>query len=294
MDEISFRNIEKVIEFLRKNFPIEYWKDLELKSPNPIYSTGLDIISYAELKELIKDENKVKKIINEIYNGKIFIIKKAFSKKFIETTKKNFFKFTSSQKSSFHKMVENCPDFHRVIDEKVSGNYSIKALKHSAYFFHWNGDKYKMFDEINERWRILKFLGGKKFDQYEKNTPKDGVVDRIQVLKYPPGGSLGTHYDPNHNQRFFISIYASKREKMGDYESGGFYTIDKDNKKIDIESYIDVGDIGFGYATIRHGVSKIDDKKTCDWQTKSGRWFIGLYSNDSDEKINRVTATSLS
>ena len=31
-------------------------------------------------------------------------------------------------------MKENCPDFHRVIDENVSNLYSIKALKHSAYF----------------------------------------------------------------------------------------------------------------------------------------------------------------
>ena len=27
---------------------------------------------------------------------------------------------------------------------------------------------------------------------------KDGIVDRIQVLKYPPGGSLETHCDPYH------------------------------------------------------------------------------------------------
>ena len=280
-------------QFLSKTFPIDYWRDLEKNSSNPIYSTGEETIEYTDLKESIKDENKVKKIISETYNGKIFIVKKAFSKKFIETIKDNFFEFIKSQPSSFHKMTENCPDFHRVIDKKVSGNYSIKALKHSAYFFHWNGDKYKLFDEINERWRILKFLGGKKFNEFEKNTPKDGVVDRIQVLKYPPGGSLGTHYDPSHNQKFFISIYASKREDGGDYESGGFFTMSEENKKFDVEPYIESGDLGFGYATVKHGVDKIDNKKNCDWNTKSGRWFIGLYSNDSDEKINRITATNL-
>lgn len=282
-----------MIEFLNKDFTKNYWSQIEINNPNPKYSDGIEVIEYQDLKELVKDDKEVRKIIDKTYNGRIFIIKKAFSIDFIKKIKDNFIDFVKSQPSSFHKMTENCPDFHRIIDEKVSDNYSIKALKHSAYFFHWNGDKYKIFDEINERWRILKFIGGKKFNEYEKNTPKNGVVDRIQILKYPPGGSLSTHFDPSHNQRFFISIYASKRENNGDYESGGFYTIDKENKKFDVEPYIDIGDIGFGYATVRHGVDKIDDKKVCDWETESGRWFIGLYSNDSDEKVNRITATNL-
>jgi len=67
----------------------------------------------------------------------------------------------------------------------------------------------------------------------------------------------------------------------------------EENKKFDVEPYIESGDLGFGYATVKHGVDKIDNKKNCDWNTKSGRWFIGLYSNDSDEKINRITATNL-
>ena len=59
-------------------------------------------------------------------------------------------------------MKENCPDFHRVIDENVSNLYSIKALKHSAYFFPWNEDKYNLFEPIYEKWRFLKVLGGKE------------------------------------------------------------------------------------------------------------------------------------
>ena len=72
-------------QFLSKTFPIDYWRDLEKNSSNPIYSTGVETMEYTDLKESIKDENKVKKIISETYNGKIFIVKKAFSKKFIET-----------------------------------------------------------------------------------------------------------------------------------------------------------------------------------------------------------------
>ena len=66
----------------------------------------------------------------------IFSIKNSFEEKFINKVKNNFLEFINSQESSFYKMKENCPDFHRVIDENVSNLYSIKALKHLHIFFH--------------------------------------------------------------------------------------------------------------------------------------------------------------
>lgn len=269
-----------------------YWENLEKISKRPKFAKELKIVSYKDFKEKFTDIKKIKLLINSIFDGDIYIIKNCFEKNFVSKVKNDFQNFVKSEKSGFHKMVENCPDFHRVIDEKVSGLYSIKALKHSAYFFPWNGDKYNLFPVINERWRYLKIMGGRKYNEFEKNTPKDGIVDRIQVLKYPPGGSLETHCDPYHNQRTFISIYMSTRGE--DYKSGGFYVIDKDNKKLDLEEYINAGDIGFGYASIMHGVDKIDGLENCEWDTNKGRWFIGLYSNDSDEVKNRITSKSIS
>ncbi len=269
-----------------------YWENLEKISKRPKFAKELKIVSYKDFKEKFTDIKKIKLLINSIFDGDIYIIKNCFEKNFVSKVKNDFQNFVKSEKSGFHKMVENCPDFHRVIDEKVSGLYSIKALKHSAYFFPWNGDKYNLFPVINERWRYLKIMGGRKYNEFENNTPKDGIVDRIQVLKYPPGGSLETHCDPYHNQRTFISIYMSTRGE--DYKSGGFYVIDKDNKKLDLEEYINAGDIGFGYASIMHGVDKIDGLENCEWDTNKGRWFIGLYSNDSDEVKNRITSKSIS
>ena len=56
----------------------------------------------------------------------------------------------------------------------------------------------------------------------------------------------------------FISIYLSKRDKDSDYQEGGFYSLGNSNDEIDLEPYIDAGDIGFGYATIKHGVKNND------------------------------------
>ena len=53
---------------------------------------------------------------------------------------------------------------------------------------------------------------------------------------------------------------------------------------VDVEKYIDVGDIGIGFATIIHGVAPVDKKSDPNWDDiNNGRWFYSLYSNQSDE-----------
>ena len=281
----------KCFQNSQKNF----WENLESKKDRPTYCTGLITIPYNEFINSFEDEKKIQSYIEQLFSGKIFIIKSAFDPTFIQKLKVDFNHFVKSKPSEFHKMLENCPDFHRVIDEEVTKNYSMRAIKHSAYFFHWNGDPYNIFPEINKRWRYLKYLGGKKFNEFEKNTPKDGIVDRIQLLKYPPGGELQLHSDPFHNQRMFISIYMSKRQKNGEFETGGFYSLNENKEVIDIEPFIEEGDMGFGYATIIHGVSKIDGKyfEKGNFLDDKGRWFLGLYSNDSDEQKERKTSIAV-
>lgn len=271
------------------NFSNLVWNKVE-KKPRPQFMNDVKILDYKDFKNIIFDKKKINVIIKDLYKGNIFIIKKAFTKKFISKLKKDFLHFTKNNKNQFFKMKENCPNFHRIIDKEVNKLYSIKAIKHSAYFFHWNGDPYKIFSKINSRWRYLKVLGGRKYNEFEKNTPKDGIVDRIQILKYPKGGSLELHSDPYHNQRMFISVYMSK--KVDDFGSGGFFALNKKKQEIDLEDKIDIGDIGIGYATVKHGVKKID-KNNLKKNTSNCRWFMGLYSNDSDEKKNRITARSI-
>ena len=111
-------------------------------------------------------------------------------------------------------------------------------------------------------------------------------------MRYPNGGVLETHRDPYHNQRTFISVYMSKSTNDGDYQSGGFYVAGAEGQTMDVEPYIDQGDLGFGYETIAHGVSKINGDKKIDFENQNvGRWFLGFYSNDSDEKKERIIAT---
>jgi len=278
-----------VQDYPQKNLFLPEWERLEASHARPMFGRALIESDFNEFAENVKkqDPDFVKHITESLYAGDVYVLKRAFPKEFMEQLKRDVAEFWSKSPSSFHKMVEGCPDFHRIIDEAVSGNYSIRAIRHSGYFFPWNGDPLALFPEIMKRWRVFKFLGGFAWDAYEKNTPKDGIVDRVHIAQYTPQSVIVDHSDPYLNQRVFISGYMSKRG--GDYSEGGFYFVNSKKERVIVEDSIDVGDMGIGYATVIHGVEKIDPHKKREWSESAGRWFMGLYSNTSDEVKDRHT-----
>ena len=68
-----------------------------------------------------------------------------------------------------------------------------------------------------------------------------------------------------------------------DYKAGCFYVVKEGNQFVDTENDVDIGDIAIGYATVIHGVDKIDPDKKHDWAAKDGRWWFGLNVHNSDE-----------
>ena len=268
----------------------KFWKEIERSSKRPNYARNIIKIDYEKFKNSVfkEDDEFVSNTINSIYNGDIYILTNAFSKDFIDRLVQKVFNEFNSSKSSFHKMIEGCPNFHRVQDENTAKKYVFKSIRHSYYWFNWNGDPMQVNEEIKDKWRTIKYLNGLNKHCYEDNTPKDGVVDRYQVVRYPPGiGQSELHSDPYQNQRTFISIFMSK--KGVDYKEGGFYVLKEGNKKLDAEIDINIGDISIGYATVQHGVDLIDPLKEVDWKSKKGRWWLGLYSNSSDMVKKRAT-----
>ena len=162
-------------------------------------------------------------------------------------------------------------------------------MRHTTYFFPWNSDPCGFNEQIYERWRLSKFIAGLKENEYEKNTPKDGSVDRIQIVRYPENtGFIEPHFHDPKNQRIIISIYMSK--KGDDYVSGGT-SFFNGNKKIDAENKIDVGDIGLFYATLKHTVDSVKKSNKKINKKFQGRWWCGLYSPESDLVKNRHTSS---
>lgn len=233
-------------------------------------------------------EDYVAAIVASLARGDLWVVRHVFEREFMDTLRDRTIAWTKSREPAFHKMLDGCPDFHRVIDAETGSRYAFPCCKHSAYFYRWNDDPLGIWPAITARWRIFKILMGLAEDAYERNVPSDGVVDRIQVVRYPPSiGFLAPHQDPHEHQRLFFSAYMSKRGV--DYHGGGFYALGADNQVQDIEALVDVGDVCVGMASIVHGVEACDADRPADWSAGDGRWFLSMYSNASDAVPERVT-----
>ncbi len=141
----------------------------------PSRFTGITKVNFKNFKRKIDENDNLffSKIIEDLVSGKVIILKSAFSINFVNKIKKNVKKFWNDNPETFYKMLEGCPDFHRVIDLEKAKNYSVGAVKHATYFFPWNNDPCKINKLIFNRWGYIKKLCGLKFDEFQNNTPKD-------------------------------------------------------------------------------------------------------------------------
>jgi hypothetical protein len=275
-----------------------FWKEVVSSGEMPSRCTGVTSVQYDEFAREINEGNVdyFASLAEKLKLGQVLILKEALSKNITEKIKSETVTFWNSQPSEFFKMLEDCPNFHRVIDEETSKNYSVKAVRHSAYVFPWNDDYLGVRKKINDCWRVIKKFSGLSPLMFEENTPKTGVVDRIQVCLYPPGvGVLETHTDPFHNSLFFINVHLTTRGEKGGFTEGGLYAIGANEETLDIEPFVQEGDITIGLPTVQHGVLQVDPSYSgpIDWYGSRGRWFLGLYSNDSDEVSKRKTASPI-
>jgi hypothetical protein len=277
----------------------KYWEYLEKKYPSPKYVSQVKSIEFKDLKEAVDshNENYLKRIIRNMYvNHEAYILRNAGSKKLKETILDLAKHYKKTRKASFHKMLDGTPNFHRAIDKKITQKYSLYAIKHSFYFYNWNikSELEKKFKNgVYKHWRYVKSLAGNGKKQYEKNIPSDQQIDRLQIIRYPAGGGeLREHVDPRKNQRIVSGIIMSKIGE--DFDKGGFYFKSSKTKKVNIENQLDIGDGVMFYGSISHGVEKVDPQEKLSWKSNKGRWFIGMFVNDSDHTNNRITAKDLS
>ena len=275
----------------------KYWETLERKKSAPNYVKKVSIIEFDLLKKSINQKNElfIKSLAKKMYDGEAFILRNA-AKKSLKNTVINLAKYyDKKQKPSFHKMLDGTPNFHRIIDKKITKKYSLYAIKHSYFLYNWNikTKLQKIFkDGVYRHWRYVKFLAGNNKFAYEKNIPSQNQIDRLQIVNYPNGGGeLRDHVDPRINQRIVSGIIMSKKGE--DFEKGGFYFRDKNNKKLNIEDELEIGDSVIFYGSIVHGVDVVDKHKKLNWKSYNGRWFIGMFVNDSNHVINRITANDL-
>ena len=266
------------------------WNDLE-KKKKPTNIRKIKTINNKKFYDLIDSNSpKINEIIEDLYHGDFYLIKKSISKKYLNNLKSKLINYSKKEKSSFYKMLDGCPNFWRRQDENIAKKYSFQSVRDSYYFFRWNKENFSVWKNFNKIWKYVKFLSGLKKNEWYSNKPRDIIIDRIQVVRYLKNtGHTEPHTHGVDNQRIILAIYMSKVKK--DYSSGGTYFF-KNKKKINVEKYIDVGDVGLFYGTLKHGVdkAKIDDKIKASNKLIEGRWWCGLYSPESNHKKNRHTS----
>ena len=222
---------------MNKFLPI--WEQLEAKSARPERVRHVNHMDWADFRHYVAQQSDefVEELVTALYAGDVYILHQAFDPKWMCELREKTIEYWNTKPSEFYKMLEGTPDFHRIIDLETGKKYSFQVCKHSAFFYPWNDDPLELFFTVYKRWRVIKTLMGLEFDAYEKNTPKDGVVDRVQIANYPPKiGFLEPHSDPYLHQRLFFSGYMSKRGM--DYHGGGFYLIGAVDVVIEAEEEI--------------------------------------------------------
>ena len=195
-----------------------YWKYLESKYSPPKYVGLVNELRFLDLKKAIDKKNirYLKKLIWNMYVNKEAFILKGSAKKGLKKVMIDLAnKYKKTKKSTFYKMFDGVPNFHRAINKAVTKKYSLYAIKHSFYFYNWN-IKNKLEKALKDgaywHWRYIKLLAGNKKYEYENNIPSDGQIDRLQIVRYPSGGGqLRDHVDSRKNQRVVSGIVMSKR-----------------------------------------------------------------------------------
>jgi len=269
------------------------WEELEKSKNKPFYFDGLKTMSSKEFLELnSNDQPKINQIIEDLYKGCCYIVKNALSKEFINQLKISLTDLSNSNNSEFYKMLDGCPNYFREINEDLAKNYSVKAVRTSYYFFRWNKDNFKLYENFDPIWRKVKMIGGLNENAFENNVPSNGIVDRIQVVKYPPlTGYIEPHQHDTSTQKIIISIYMSKKGE--DYKDGGTYFYKKgldNDKEVEVESQIDIGDVGLFYGSLKHSVKSVSMHNNSKNDLTSGRWWCGLYSPETDYNNKRKTS----
>jgi len=266
---VSMHSLAEQIWNKQGSMPVRFRKLLEIR--------------YEVVERAIKNEDVdiVSNLVECLAAGDFLVLKECFTKEESEAIKNTGRNLMAREASGFYKMIEGVPNFWRDITAAEEKKYSVPAIKKSMYFFPWNGED-RLFTLVRRPWRIAKTLGGKHPTETESFTPKDGVIDRIQLVRYGAGsGYVAKHQDPVENSRLFISGYLSQYGK--DFTGGGFYVIDQKDEKVCLEKFFDEGDVGLGCGHIVHGVDKIEGNE------EGERWWLGPYTPSSD--VNGKGAT---
>ena len=278
----------------KKTLITKYWDAVERGLPQPKFCTGIEEIDWHDFSRRVRasDANFICSIIDMLYQGHVLILRSAISDADVQYIKDFAWEFGVRNPPTFHRVIEGCPDFHRINSLQIArdAGYSFYRAQHLFYFYRWNSADAKLFKIADNTWEVFKILCGWSEDEFKKTTPRDGLVDRLHIHHYASGtGEQESHQDPYLAQKMIMGHLLSKKGVDGEYQQGGIYYVSEAGEQIDVDSMLKVGDAYISFPTLIHGVAKCDPEFQTDWTSRVGRWFMGFYTLYSDHVKNRHT-----
>lgn len=204
-----------------------------------------------------------------LIRGNVLLFKSIFEREASLSLRERFFRYGQGEPSSNPKVESGSPNFHR-FDEN-NPKQSKARVMHNFSVFYWNKD-------FLESWSWLKasLAFQRVFSQLPANFGNTGVEGDYfvtgRVSHYPLGGGhMQRHIDIDEVEKVTVIVSLSKRSE--DFDSGGAYLQPDGEPPLDLEPYVDIGDIIVFNHAIPHGVAPIDPSEKLDWNNPGGRWM---------------------
>jgi hypothetical protein len=237
------------------------------------------------------NKKNIKFIRKSISDGNIISVKNVVNSKII---RKICFKIiTKKMKPSDPRVLQGIKNIFYVSEtkKKINKKNFYQAEDKSWYFFPWNKDNSNLTKLVQPIFNNVIKINGYDPKKIVKKKPLDLIVQRFHLIFYPyNSGKISIHKDPSNVVDVQCGIYVTSYNV--DYDTGGFYVLDKFRKKIFLDKKIKSGDLVLFSPKIAHGVDPIQNKKIKKTNI-SGRVFLNMNLIQSHHNKHRKTALGL-
>lgn len=172
----------------------------------------------------------------------------------------------------------------------IGDTFKNTRFSRFIFFSEWEKKNDIFFKLINPVIEIRNLISGirkenniyhnlKTIKSKKDNNSKYYFCDFVRMIQYPTGGGfLSKHndYDKYYPKNVINAVLpitvkkGKKIRKLCDYEEGGFYFFNR-NKKINIDNYVETGDLLLFNTKVFHGVNSIDPQKQANLKKLNGR-----------------------
>lgn len=224
-----------------------------------------------------KDNNDLMKNFSQSMKENGFCIIKEFVDKTIVRSKlekiaQNFSRKNDIRRSGVTKLFRS--NFQRL----DIGDYAQINARFNRMItqFTWNKDSY-FYDEIQELVNFRNSYLNLESQNFVYTINGNEYCDLPKFLQYPIGGGFMNKHIDDRGEYFKAPNFLLNLSKQGeDFDSNGVYYIDRNQKFLDLEPILDVGDLYAHDIDIPHGVQAIDADKELDLENFKGRFSINL------------------